>query len=238
MALRAPLIVRIVVGDAAMTEKQWLNARDVGTMLVHLYRNAIVSDRKLRLFACACCRRLWRLLDERARRVVEGVEHYADGLLNERDLALWVTECNIAAESPFPPPGGPAVAAVWGAARTVAVYATASKTPAQSAAAFAATRAALARRGEKKAQRDLLRDLFGNPFRPVHVQPAWRAWNGGTLVRVARAIYDERRYGDLPVLADALEEAGCTDTAILAHCRCGGEHARGCWVIDQLLGKE
>jgi hypothetical protein len=56
------------------------------------------------------------------------------------------------------------------------------------------------------------------------------------VAQVARAIYDGRRFADLPVLADALEESGCTDEAILRHCRSGGEHARGCWVLDALLG--
>jgi hypothetical protein len=237
MAFRPPLHVRIVRGDAAMTEKQWLNARQVETMLAHLYHNAIASDRKLRLFACACCRRLWQYLDERARRVVEGVERYADGLVPGIDLAnLWGAAIDIAGELPRPLPAGAAFAAVVEAARTGAQ--TPGATSSQDAAAFAAAQAAWARRGEKKAHRALLRDLFGDPFRPVRVQPAWRAWNGGTLVRMARAIYDERRFGDLPVLADALEEAGCADDAILAHCRGGVEHARGCWVVDQLLGKE
>jgi hypothetical protein len=202
-------------------------------MLAHLYRNAIVSDRKLRLFACACCRRLWPVLEERARRVVVGVEQYADGRLNELDL---VNLSGAAQDIALParPEHSAAEAVVQAASR----IATAHLTAAQNSAALTATAAAAVRRGEKKAQRDLLRDLFGNPFRPTKVQPAWGEWNGGTLVQMAQVIYDEHRFGDLPILADALEEAGCADRAILAHCRSGGEHARGCWVVDQLLGKE
>jgi hypothetical protein len=67
--------------------------------------------------------------------------------------------------------------------------------------------------------------------------PDWLTREGGQAVRIARAIYDERRWGDLPVLADALEEAGCTDREILDHCRRPGEHGPGCWVIDLLLGE-
>ena len=63
-------------------------------------------------------------------------------------------------------------------------------------------------------------------------------WNDGTVRKLAQAIYDDRRFADLPILADALEEAGCADAAILAHCRGGGEYVRGCWVVDLLLGKE
>src|SRR5262249_32691175 len=90
--------------------------------------------------------------------------------------------------------------------------------------------------GETGAQ--LLRDLFGNPFRSIHIAPAWLAWNDGTVRRIAQAIYDERAFDRMPVLADALEDAGCTERAILAHCRQPGEHVRGCWVVDLILGKE
>src|SRR5262249_16188201 len=84
----------------------------------------------------------------------------------------------------------------------------------------------------------LLRDIVGNPFRPVTVDPAWLAWHGGTVVKLAHAIYDERAFERLPVLADALEEAGCTNADILNHCRQPGEHVRGCWVVDAILGKK
>jgi hypothetical protein len=82
-----------------------------------------------------------------------------------------------------------------------------------------------------------LRDIFGNPFLQAAVDPAWLAWQGGTVVRLAEAIYEERHFADLPVLADALEEAGCSDQEILGHCRGPGPHAKGCWLIDLLLGK-
>src|SRR5262249_10638557 len=98
---------------------------------------------------------------------------------------------------------------------------------------------AAAFRAEQAEQVALLRDLFGNPFRPVPtIAPAWLSWNGGTVPRLAPAIYDGRAFGRMPVLADALEGAGCTDADILAHCRQGAEHVRGCWVVDLLLGKE
>jgi hypothetical protein len=84
----------------------------------------------------------------------------------------------------------------------------------------------------------LLRDIFGNPFRPAAIDPGWRTWNGGTAVQLARTVHEERFFQNLPILADALEEAGCTDTNILDHCRSPGPHARGCWVVDLLLGKK
>jgi hypothetical protein len=83
----------------------------------------------------------------------------------------------------------------------------------------------------------LLRDIFGSPFRRVQIQRSWLAWNGGTVLQLAEGIYEERAFDRLPILADALEEAGCIDTAILDHCRGPGPHVRGCWVIDLILGK-
>jgi len=81
----------------------------------------------------------------------------------------------------------------------------------------------------------LLRDIFGNPFRAVIIDPQWQS---STVTTFAQAIYDDRAFDRLPILADALEDAGCTDASILEHCRGGGVHARGCWVVDLLLGKE
>jgi hypothetical protein len=83
----------------------------------------------------------------------------------------------------------------------------------------------------------LFRDVFGNPFRPTSIEPLWQKWNGSTIPRVAQHIYDDRHFQDLPVLADALEEAGCTNADILDHCRGPGPHIRGCWVVDLILGK-
>lgn len=82
-----------------------------------------------------------------------------------------------------------------------------------------------------------LRDIFGNPFRTISADSRWLEWNDRTLPKLAQAIYDEFAFDRLPILADALEEAGCTDPDIFDHCRQPGEHVRGCWVVDLLLGK-
>ena len=79
--------------------------------------------------------------------------------------------------------------------------------------------------------------IIGNPFAMLSVAPDWLVWNGDTVHQLAQHIYDNRTFDRLFVLADALEDAGCTDSAILEHCRSGGEHFRGCWVVDLLLGK-
>jgi hypothetical protein len=106
---------------------------------------------------------------------------------------------------------------------------------AQQSADYASCAAEKASR-ERKQQCVVLRDLF-NPFHCVCLDPAWLKWNSNAIPCMAQAIYDERAYNRLPILADALEEAGCDDPDLLNHCRQPGEHLRGCWVIDLLLGK-
>ena len=81
----------------------------------------------------------------------------------------------------------------------------------------------------------LLRDILGNPFRPVALDPEWRT---STVVALAQGIYEERAFDRLPILADALQDAGCENEDILNHCRSKGPHVRGCWVVDLLLGNE
>ncbi|VTU01051.1 Uncharacterized protein (Fragment) OS=uncultured bacterium PE=4 SV=1 [Gemmataceae bacterium] len=81
-----------------------------------------------------------------------------------------------------------------------------------------------------------LRDIFGNPFRPVAFDPAWRT---DTAVSLARVMYESRDFGAMPILADALQDAGCDNGAVLAHCRDPLQvHVRGCWVVDLVLGRE
>jgi hypothetical protein len=94
-----------------------------------------------------------------------------------------------------------------------------------------------ASRSEAGVQCRLLRDIFGNPFHPVIFDPASLLWNDGTISRLAQAIYGDRAFDRLPILADALEESGCDNSDILNHCRYPGEHVRGCWVVDLCLGK-
>jgi hypothetical protein len=91
---------------------------------------------------------------------------------------------------------------------------------------------------ERAAQAALLRDVYGNPFRPVSSLPAYiLAWNDRTVPRISEGIYEERAFDRLPVLHDALLDAGCEDEALLAHCRSEGPHVRGCWAVDLMLGK-
>jgi len=93
-------------------------------------------------------------------------------------------------------------------------------------------------KAEQAAQVSLFRCIFGNPFWHVSINPKWLTWNDGIVVQLARTIYEEKAFDQLPVLADALEDAGCGNQRLLDHCRHPGPHARGCWPVDLLLGKE
>jgi hypothetical protein len=217
-----------------MTEAEWGACAGPKRMLEHLRGRA--GDRKWRLFACGCCRRFWQLLaDDRSRNAVEVAERYADGLSTAEEMGA----AKAGAEE------------VW---RSQWVYGDTENPPAAYAAGGAATAAfpiaghrmaesavwagqGCGGRRERRAQSDLFRCVFGNPFRPAAVDPSWPAWNGGAVRNLARTIYDERAFDRLPILADALEEAGCDNADVLGHCRGGGEHVRGCWVVDLLLGK-
>jgi hypothetical protein len=203
-----------------MNEQQWLTSADADALLAFLRLG--VSIRQLRLFACACCRRIWHVLTPTSRRAVEVVERSADGLATAVELA----EAIEMAEREEDGARGQTRAAARAAA---AAWANAEH--ARSAAAKAASDGA----AERRAQADLLRDIVGNPFRPVAVRQGWLAWNDGCVTRLARACYEENRFDTLPILADALEEAGCADETLLAHFRSAGPHVRGCWALDALL---
>src|SRR5262249_12009239 len=157
-------------------------------------------------------RNLHMMSDERFRRFVEVAEAYADG---QASIEALVAAAEVAGDDPVD-----AYDAANDPLRNAHVEADAA---AEGAYHFEATPDAI-----RASQCDLLRDIMGNPFRPVAVEPSWLAWNGGTLGKLARSIYNDRAFDRLPVLADALEDAGCHDPDILDHCRGPGPHVRGC----------
>jgi hypothetical protein len=230
-----------------VTEAEWLACMDPMPMLEYLGGKA--SERKLRLFAVACCRRIWHLLiDERSRKAVEVAERFAEGGATERELTqaeddaanLWNNFAQ--AEGYVTEAETEAAYATWGAACHEEAAIGAAKSTSDSAAQ------ALSYEGqeatEQESQCRLLREIFGNPFRPVALAPTVLAWNDSTVARLAEAAYDQRHLpagtldnGRLVVLADALEEACCTDADILDHLRGPGPHVRGCWPVDLCLGK-
>jgi hypothetical protein len=225
-----------------MTEAEWLASTQPEPMLEFLRGKA--NERKLRLFAVACCRRVWHLLvDERSRKAVEVAERFADGAATDQELEAakheaWEFTLHIVHEDEhffhleqivLDAADAPAWTAEWSAdygcdyggcpLRVVVATQRALGTP------------------EAKAQADLVRCIFGSPFRPGSLEPAIVQWQERDIMKRAAAIYEERAFDRLPILADALEEAGCTDADMLTHCRGPGPHALGCRVVDLLLGK-
>jgi hypothetical protein len=225
-----------------MNEAQWLASGSPQEMLRFLRDNDKLSERKWRLFAAACCRRIDRLLTfDRSRDVIGFAERFADGLAGAEELTT-VYERAERALKDWP---GILRYDVRGAAAAAFATACPNLSGAFRARHFAAL-AAGGGPGEALAQVALLSDLFGNPFRsPPTINPAWLSWNDCTVRRLAEAIYEQRELPSghldnarLGVLADALEEAGCRDPDILAHCRQeGAVHVRGCWLIDLLLNR-
>lgn len=246
-----------------VTEAEWLTCADPQRMMDALQGG--ISLRKLRLFSVACCRQVWHLLlDDRSRHAVEIAEQLADGLASEADadaageVAAEVDGHNLpgipaelswraanAAAHLLPLPeemwqlrlvwqevatvlegdqiiregGSPEMLDAW-SEQSVESGRTMGWTTTQPDAIMA----------------ELLREVIGPwPSNPVAVDPGWQS---ATVVALAQAIYKERAFDRLPILADALEDAGCTNAEILSHCRGPGPHGRGCWVVDMILGKE
>jgi hypothetical protein len=221
------------------TRADWLACQNPMFLLTVLSRNP-ASNRRRRLLACAATRHVWDRLDEYFHTAVENAERYADGQMSQMEFGQRTQGLH------------DAIMRVWWSVdeNTIGTM-TAARFRAPYVAVEEATRidddimapgkamdwvAMLAPRKVTNIwQCDLLREMFGSPFRPITVNPTWLI---PTVIALAQAIYDDRAFDRMPILADALEDAGCTNQDILQHCRSGGEHVRGCWVVDLLLGKE
>ncbi|QJW96618.1 hypothetical protein FTUN_4175 [Frigoriglobus tundricola] len=224
-----------------MDSESWEQSRNLQKMIRSV--DPRQCDRKLRLFAVACCRRVWDLItDPAAKRLVELTEQFADGAIDREALRnVWS--------------GAPDYPRADGAAKQAAAFGCASWEAAADSYTRAAhdAEAAVAeaidepdspevglrkyelRGRERAAQLDLLREVLRNPFRSVSFSPTWRT---ETAVLLARQMYESRDFSAMPILADALQDAGCDHTLVLDHCRDPGQiHVRGCWVVDLVLGK-
>jgi hypothetical protein len=232
-----------------MTEAEWQGGRNPYALLD--YAEDQVSERKLRLFACACARRHWDQLrhDARPRAAVEVSERFADGLASAAELEAAREAAGAAAlDAPFF--SAPAYAAALAAAEDNAERAAhnvllAGHQMAVRAGAYEGVPGTDEQQAQKeaaawedRAQCDALREVAGNLFRPTTLDSAWLARAGGAALLLARLIYENDQFADLPFLADALLDAGCADEALLAHCRAPGAHRRGCWAVDLLLRRE
>lgn len=242
-----------------MTEAEWLACSNPNEM--RLLLEGIASDRKLRLFAAACCRRVWALLSAEGKKAVEVAERYADGQATAADLALAHTAARdryerieTTAEAAGADPSHPASPAAFAAVMVSSTYR--AETANNSTALvrpFLANPSSMADlprhkdavRKEWAAQAGLLRDIFGlPPFRPLSIAPALLAWNDRALPRLAQSIYEEPQGPEgmldsarFAVLADTLLDADCDDVDLWGHCCQLEPHVRGCWALDLILGK-
>jgi hypothetical protein len=195
------------------------------------------TPRKKRLFGCACCYRIYDLVpDPRSRTAVRVAERFADGGATADALAT----AHRAARSIIGRfSRGESYTDAERFSGTAACSNIASDDPdhgllwAWKDAAETRLEAGAKWHTELATTCDLIRCIFGNPFRTVTVDPAWLT---STVTALARGIYDERAFDRLPILADALQDAGCEDADLLDHCRGPGPHARGCWAVDLVLG--
>jgi hypothetical protein len=212
-----------------MTEAEWLESDAPSWMVTCAARD---RPRKLRLLVCAACRTVWDLLrDNRSRLALQNLEEYADNFNNARllDAARSLSDA--------------AWRALWntqsGKAAAYAVYRAAE--PARNLDLCDDVVSVLTSEGGMTSEVarhhicSLVRDVLGNPFRSVSVTSVWLTPD---VLALARAMYELRDFSAMPILADALQDAGCDSDDILAHCRGVGPHVRGCWVVDLVLGKQ
>ena len=200
-----------------MTEAEWWARRDARELL-SLVRDE-VSHRKFRLFACASCLAFARY-DDRIGDMLSVIERYADEEATWNDLSAVRKAARDLVKEAMQRRlnlGGGAVQYIEAAAHPSALHAAESVAPLHEVTAF--------------------RDIIHNPFRAPLIPRTVLTWNDGTVPRIAQGIYDGRAFDRMPILHDALLDAGCDDEDILAHCRGAGPHVRGCWVIDLILGK-
>jgi hypothetical protein len=232
-----------------MSETEWLASTDPGPMLNIAQRAN--RRRTVRLFACACCRRLWELLPNESRVSVEVAERFACGLTPRSELDAALARAN-AAVLALPNIWSFEVVRLRNATSAAAECSSHLAETAAGALAIASNAAHAAAldtavsapkidfsrvrdvvfRAERAAQAALVRELFGNPHRPVTVP---RDWCTNTVMTLARTMNESREYGALPILADALQDAGCDSVELLDHCRIAEPHTFGCWAIDLVL---
>jgi hypothetical protein len=235
-----------------MTEEEWLGWSGISDKMLNFLRGRPGLGRKRRLLAVACCRHVlqWmpdeclpaipmaeRLAEERVDEEARWVVYNAVGDAKDEQVDIrksWAAYC---AYNALGRPLDYEQPASWNKDCAAWVAQTAAQPDAwinnhwDNDVLFA----------ERHKIANLIRDVFGNPFRPLSMNPAWLT---STVTNLATIAYDERALpiGELDttrlaVLADALEDSGCDHHDILGHLRGPGPHVRGCWVVDLLLGK-
>jgi hypothetical protein len=195
------------------------------------------SDRKYRLLGCALCRHFWDGMSDLARQSIEACERSCDELCSEAEreqaaALAFDAYINALAER--------AKRILDGAEDTTSVSIARAASILSEWSTYGASGATnevmkvVAQHASQIPALSMTHDIFGNPFRTVSFDPAWRT---STAVALAKQMYESRDFGAMPILADALQDAGCDNDDILDHCRSEGTHVRGCWVVDLVLGQ-
>jgi hypothetical protein len=214
-----------------MTEHEWLHCTNPAALLMHV--RTVGNERKLRLFGCGCGRSVWEMfIDQRSREAIEVSERFADGNAAESELDAAISVSSHASDelennclSSLPKEELQLAERYWNAAEL------AWKAAVGTFEIFETAQIAL---GFSVNVITIIRCVFGNPFRPVIFD---RRWLTSTVVNLATAIYAERAFDRMPILADALQDAGCDDAEILTHCQGETVHVKGCWALDLFLAK-
>jgi len=246
-----------------VTEKEWLTAREPDDLLEFLRERA--SDRQFRLFICACCRRFLPLMPKKPEYDVKLCEKYiVHGEKFAEELITWPKLQESFHEMEFVDVSHDGYLAAY-AARMAIDRDIAGSTrpmlrgrnliahPASTGAQYSRTvvgrllatsktakgttptsKKRMATVAEKRYQIDILHDIFGNPFQPIAFDPSWQT---STAISLALQVYESRDFSLMPILADALQDAGCDNSEVLNHCSGTGPHVRGCWVINRLRAK-
>jgi hypothetical protein len=216
-----------------MTEAEWLAATHPAPMVSYL---RLVSDRKYRLLACACCGWVLGSLNRSCNQALSVAEAFADGEASLEQLRKASRDAFRSAQAKR---RSHVRSADWLAMSAVASACEVNINQALHAVGMVAnyrgghTQPRLAQAFSELVP--VVHDIFGNPFRPVAVEPAWLT---STVVALAEGVYQDRAFDRLPILADALMDAGCDNDDVLNHCRGEGPHVRGCWVVDLLTGRK
>jgi hypothetical protein len=219
-----------------MTEAEWLISTDAWALLECYGRT---SERKGRLFLSACCRTQDRWIrDERVGDALDAAERHADGLIawstlrKRKQLMARLRNALPAGEGgTSPTPAHRAMALV---VLTTTPFGSAGDQPVPVNVCIGIAGGAFLPELAGHLP-PLLRDVFGNPFRPATLDPLWVT---SDVHGLASGIYQDRAFDRLPILADALLDAGCENEDVLSHLRSDGPHVRGCWALDLILGKQ
>ncbi|HEV3384706.1 MAG TPA: hypothetical protein VG097_07815 [Gemmata sp.] len=209
-----------------MTEAEWLECKDPDEWLESLRWEA--SGRKARLFGVACCRSFMSFVNfanDLIPKAIDAAERYADGQVSSNkasETAMFI-DSRLSEEEIDHLTDEEAI--LFGSVERMCL----------SNDIWEDVQGVVNSLPRNYQNAAFLRDIFGNLFRPVILNPVWLT---STVVALAQQMYDSRDFSPLPILADALQDAGCDNEGILNHCRQPGVYVRGCWAVDLLLGKQ